>query len=58
MEVGSDMAQRHAGRACTSFEKAGAPLRRKYVMARLGDWYPALTRRHVRHPVIGLEITF
>ncbi|MGW0631994.1 hypothetical protein [Streptomyces sp. NPDC002758] len=52
------MAQRHEGRACTSFEKAGALLRRKYVIARLGNWYSALTRRHVRHPVIGLEITF
>ncbi|MFE0102373.1 PPOX class F420-dependent oxidoreductase [Streptomyces sp. NPDC059009] len=39
-------------------KKAGALLRRKYVLARLGDWYSALTRRHSRHPVIGLEITF
>lgn len=52
------MAQRHAGRACTSFEKAGALLRRKDVTARLGDWCSALMRRHVGHPVIGLEITF
>ncbi|MHB9756578.1 PPOX class F420-dependent oxidoreductase [Streptomyces sp. BYX5S] len=39
-------------------KKAGALLRKKYVMARIGDWYSAATGRHRRHPVIGLEITF
>ena len=58
MEVGSDIAQRRAGHTYISFEKAGALLRRKYVMARLGDCYSALTRRRVGHPVIGLQITF
>ncbi|MEB8340805.1 PPOX class F420-dependent oxidoreductase [Streptomyces endophyticus] len=38
--------------------KAGALLRQKYVMARIGDWYSAISGRHRRHPVIGLEITF
>ncbi|MFJ8509793.1 hypothetical protein [Streptomyces avermitilis] len=38
--------------------QASALLPRKNVMARLGDRYSALTRHHVRHPVIGLEVTF
>ncbi|MFJ8925403.1 PPOX class F420-dependent oxidoreductase [Streptomyces sp. NPDC102364] len=39
-------------------KKAGVLLRQKYVMARIGDWYSAISGRHRRHPVIGLEITF
>ncbi|MGW2342378.1 PPOX class F420-dependent oxidoreductase [Streptomyces sp. NPDC001661] len=39
-------------------KKAGALLRRKYVMARIGDWYSAVSGRHRRHPVIGIEVTF
>ncbi|WP_225447072.1 PPOX class F420-dependent oxidoreductase [Streptacidiphilus sp. PB12-B1b] len=31
---------------------------RKYLMARVGDWYSSLTGRRRRHPVVALEITF
>ena len=39
-------------------EKVRRLLGRKYVMARVGDWVAALTRRRRRHPVVALEITF
>src|SRR5262249_19908283 len=33
-------------------------LDRKYLMARLGNWYSSLTGRRRRHPIAALEITF
>jgi hypothetical protein len=35
-----------------------ALLARKYLLARLGNWFTKLTGRHRRRPVVGLEISF
>ncbi|WP_308012199.1 PPOX class F420-dependent oxidoreductase [Actinacidiphila acidipaludis] len=33
-------------------------LGRKYLLARIGDWYATLSGRRRRHPIVAVEITF
>ncbi|MEZ0069852.1 PPOX class probable F420-dependent enzyme [Streptacidiphilus sp. MAP12-20] len=39
-------------------EKVRRLLVRKYLMARLGDWYASLTGRRRRNPIAAIEIRF
>lgn len=39
-------------------EKVRRLLARKYAMARIGNWWAALTGRRRRHPIAALEISF
>ncbi|MEZ0092192.1 PPOX class F420-dependent oxidoreductase [Streptacidiphilus sp. EB129] len=39
-------------------EKVRRLLARKYVLARVGDWWASLTGRRRRHPIVAVEITF
>ena len=39
-------------------DKVRRLLGRKYLMARVGHWYSAVSGRRRRHPIVAVEITF
>jgi uncharacterized protein len=39
-------------------EKVRRLVGRKYLLARVGDWFASLTGRRRRRPIVGLEISF